>query len=99
MFFSDQITLRSVIYTKDADSYPIEVPTDTVVWANRKSVTRSEFYASNQAGINMTIAFDIHSEDWNNQTQLLDGTKVYKIERSYQKGLGIVELNCSDMRA
>lgn len=96
MYFSDNITLRAITTTTDADGYPIATPTDTTVWANRKSVSRSEFYASNQAGINMTQAFEIHAEDWNNQTFIVDGSKVYKIERSYQIGLGIVELNCSD---
>lgn len=96
MLFSDKITLRTLTNTPDADGYAVETATDVEVWANRKSVTRSEFYASNQARINMTQAFEVHVEDWNNQTIVLDGTKAYKIERAYQKGLGIVELNCSD---
>lgn len=97
MLFSDKITLRSVVTVKDCDGYVVsETTTDTEVWANKKSVSRAEFYASNQAGIKMTVAFDVHAEDWNNQTQVVDGSKVYKIERAYQKGLGIVELNCSD---
>ena len=96
MLFSDLITLRAITNTPDADGYAVETVTDVEVWANRKSVSRSEFYASNQAGINMTQAFEVHVEDWNNQTFVVDGVKAYKIERAYQKGLGIVELNCSD---
>lgn len=96
MYFSDSITLRAVVTGIDADGYPTTTNTDTVVWANKKSIVRSEFYAANSNAINMTQAFEVHVEDWANQTQIIDGTKVYLVERSYQKGLGIVELNCSD---
>lgn len=96
MFFSDSITLRAVVNTLDANGYPTAANTDTVVWANKISIKRSEFYAANQNTINLTQGFEVHVEDWANQTQVLDGAKVYMIERSYQKGLGIVELNCSD---
>lgn len=98
MLFSDRIKLRAVTTTEDASGYDATTTNiDTDVWANKKSVTRSEFYASNKSGINMVQAFDVHVEDWNNQTFVVDGTQVYKIERSYQKGLGIVELNCSEV--
>lgn len=96
MYFSDRITLRAVVNSVDADGYPTPTNTDTSVWANKKSVARSEFYAANANSIDMTQVFEVHVEDWANQTQVLDGVKVYKIERAYQKGLGIVELNCSD---
>jgi len=96
MLFSDKITLRSVTITCDSDGYPVETNVDTEVWANKKSVSRAEFYSANQAGINMTQTFEVHTEDWDEQTYVLYETETYKVERAYQKGLGTVELNCSD---
>lgn len=96
MYFSDKITLRSITAGKDTDGYSTPTNTDTVVWANEKSVTRSEFYAANANKIDAVTAFEVHVEDWNDQAQVIVGTKTYYIVRAYQKGEGIVELTCSD---
>ena len=97
MYFSDQITLRAITRnTLDDYGEAIEIRTDTVVWANVQSVKRSEFYAANTNGIDATMAFEVHVEDWNNQEEILYGGKTYVVVRSYQKGLGTVELTCSD---
>ncbi len=96
MYFSDSITLRAVTVGIDTSGYTTETNTDTAVWADVRSVTRSEFYAANANGIDASIAFEVNAEDWGNQTQVVYGTKTYDIIRAYQKGLGIVELTCSD---
>lgn len=96
MYFSDKIKLRAVVSGKDADGYPTQTNTDTEVWANVKSATRAEFYAANANGIDVSLMFEIHTEDWSNQTQVVYDSKTYDVVRSYQKGLGIVELTCSD---
>lgn len=97
MYFSDRITLRHVLVDTDDDGYKIETYQDTEVWADKKSVTRSEFYAANANGINIAAVFVVHSEDYQNQTDIieLDG-KRYEVIRAYQKGIGSVELMCSD---
>lgn len=96
MYFSDSITLRAVTSSADADGYPTQTNADTGVFANVKSATRAEFYAANANGINVSIMFEVHAEDWGNQTQVLYNSKTYDIIRAYQKGLGVVELTCSD---
>ena len=98
MYFSDRITLRSATITTDADAYKVVTNTDVAVWANKKSATRSEFYAAQANKINISQVFEVHAEDYDNQTFIVDGSKVYKIERTYQKGEGIIELNCSDAK-
>jgi hypothetical protein len=40
--------------------------------------------------------FEVHAEDWGNQTQVVYNGRVYDIIRAFQKGLGVVELTCSD---
>lgn len=96
MYFSDSVTLRSVTVTQDADGYQTTSNTDSNVFANVVSVARAEFYAANANGINAVMTVQVHSEDWGNQTQLVYNSKLYYIVRAYQKGLGIVELTCSD---
>lgn len=98
MFFSDKITLRAVVKAVDSSGYPTQTNTDTEVWANVRSATRAEFYAANANGIDVSMMFDVHTEDWNNQTQVVYDSKTYDIVRAYQKGLGIVELTCSDKK-
>jgi SPP1 family predicted phage head-tail adaptor len=88
MFFSDKITLRAVSESQNENGYAVPTTTDTIVWANVKSVTRSEFYAANANGINAVIAFEINAEDWGNQTQIIYDSKTYYIIRAFQKGLG-----------
>ena len=96
MLFSDKITLRAVVNGVDASGYPTQTNTDIEVWANVKSATRAEFYAANANGIDVTQMFEVHAEDWGSQTQVVYGSKTYDIVRAYQKGLGAVELTCSD---
>lgn len=96
MLFSDKITLRAVVSGVDSSGYPTQTNTDTEAWANVKSATRAEFYAANANGIDVSLMFEIHVEDWSNQTQVVYDSKTYDVIRAYQKGLGIVELTCSD---
>ena len=96
MLFSDKITIRAVVSGVDANGYPTQTNTDTEVWANVKSATRAEFYAANANGIDVTQMFEVHAEDWGNQAQVVYGTRTYDVVRAYQKGLGVIELTCSD---
>lgn len=96
MLFSDKIILRAVFSDVDANGYPTQTNTDTEVWANVKSATRAEFYAANANGIDVTQMFEVHAEDWGNQTQVVYDSKTYDVVRAYQKGLGAVEITCSD---
>jgi SPP1 family predicted phage head-tail adaptor len=96
MYFSDKITLRTVTIGADADGYPTVTNTDTEVWANVKSVTRAEFYAANAQSIEISQIFEVHVDDWDDQTDVVYDGKAYDIVRTYQSGLGIIELVCSD---
>jgi SPP1 family predicted phage head-tail adaptor len=94
--WKDIVTLRTETIGQDADGYPTTTYEDTEVWANKKSVTRSEFYASNANGIDLKYVFEIRSEDYNDQKYIIHDTKHYEVIRAYQKGEGTVELACSD---
>lgn len=95
MFFSDKITLRAITRTLDSFGDAIPSYTDTIVWADKKSVTRSEFYAANMAGVKIDAIFVVHAEDYDNQTVVSFGSVNYEVIRAYAKGEGVVELMCA----
>lgn len=95
MYFSDKITLRKETVTLDEYGDSAYTYTDTTVFADVKSVTRSEFYSASMAGIKIDIVFVVHAEDFGNQTIVTYGATQYNIVRTYKKGEGIVELNCA----
>ena len=94
--WKDIITLRAEIIGQDADGYPTTTYDDVEVYANKKSVVRAEFYPAFAVGIEAKIAFEVRSEDYDGQKDILHEGKAYEVIRSYQKGEGIVELTCSD---
>ena len=89
--------MRTITTTKDADGYDVEgVPIDVDVWADKISVKRSEFYSANKSDIDIVIAFNVHVEDYSEQKTVVYNSKCYTVERTYQIGEGVIELNCSD---
>ena len=99
MYFSDRIKLRTITVSRDSAGFETEAASSTKeVWANTKSINRSEFYAANSHGIELSRAFQVHIEDYSGQTQIEFDTKIYEVVRTYQKGEGIVELVCSDKK-
>jgi len=98
MLFSDIITLRTATVTYDSYGAPIETFSGTDVFANKKSITRSEFYAANANGIDLKLEFEVHAEDYAGQMDIVHETKQYIVVRTYQKGLGVVTLVCSDKK-
>lgn len=98
MYFSNRITLRTYTTTQGVNGYPISTPSDTEVWSNEKSVTRAEYYSAYSNNINVVAIFEVHAEDYNNQTHVVANDKEYTIERAYKKGEGKIELICSDKK-
>jgi SPP1 family predicted phage head-tail adaptor len=89
------ITLRSTATAPDANGVAITTNTDTQVYAERKSVKRTEFYAAQAAGVRADIAYVVNADDYGGQMLVVDGATVYKVTRTYQVGLGRVELTCT----
>ena len=98
--WKDIITLRTETIGKDADGYPTIEYKDVEVYANKKSVVRAEFYPAYAVGIEAKIVFEVRSEDYDGQKDIIyegkEYGKEYEVIRAYQKGEGTVELTCSD---
>lgn len=89
-----EITLRATITTPNATGLPVETSTNTKAFADVQSVRRQEFYAANAAGNSVDIVFVINADDYNGQMDVVYNSVDYSVVRSYQKGLGRIELNC-----
>lgn len=93
--WKDVIALRAVSFTRDGFGDSVASNTDTTVFANKKSVVRSEFYSANAAGIKIDTVFEVRSEDYADQTVVVIGATVYDVVRAYKKGESNVELTCA----
>ncbi len=91
------VTLKKVAFKKDADGYTVgKTKSESFVFAEKKSVTRSEFYAAMQAGVTATAVFVITALDYNNETEIEHNGKQYTVIRTYQPPGNDIELVCSD---
>ena len=91
------ITLRSWgSVTRDADGYEVAAdPVDVTVWADERSVTRSEFYTALSAGERVERVFRIRAIDYSGEVEVIaDDGELYDVVRTYKPSLDDVELNC-----
>lgn len=93
MYFSDRITLRAVTSTLAGGIY-VDTNVDKVVWADKRSVKRQEFYSALAAGRSADVVFGVHADDYSDQTIVLYNNLTYKVMRSYQTSPDEIELTC-----
>ena len=103
MFYSEIITLIGVIEAKNAAAEIAETETETEVYADCRSITRSEFYAAQTAGIKAEIAFTVKAIDYEDQQKIVYNRKgtgnsaddeIYDVIRTYQKDPDNIEIVC-----
>lgn len=89
------ITLRDTTTAPNSEGAVTTTNTDTTVYADIKSVKRTEFYQASAAGVRADYSFIVNADEYAGQMLvLLDGV-TYKVVRAYQTGLGRVELTCA----
>lgn len=94
---NDIIKLLSESDKKDSDGYSNKVTaTARTVFAEAKSVTRSEFYSAMQSGVTAVIVFDINALDYDGETKVEYNGKKYSVIRTYQIKADDIELVCGD---
>lgn len=97
MEYMDIITLIAESTTQDEDGYRVTEETESEVYADVKSVTRTEFYDAMRAGVSASIVFHISFHDYENQRIAeYNGTR-YKVERTYRTDADHIELTCSEV--
>lgn len=83
-----------VDYEKITDEYgdTIETPSYTQIFANKKSVGRSEFYQAMANGLEPELVFEVMSIDYSNQSKIrykvkeTSDPKLYDVIRSFDRG-------------
>ncbi|AGM99848.1 phage head closure protein [Streptococcus iniae] len=68
----------------------------TKMLCRKQSITRSEFYQANQAGIRPSLIVDIHSFEYDNQELAEFDGKRYRIIKTYPVDLEILELTLTE---
>lgn len=66
-----------------------------MVFANKKSVTQSEFYQAAATGLKPEIKLEVRTIEYNEEPKLTYNDKVYTVIRTYEKNSEITELVCS----
>ena len=95
MYFSDRIKLRTITTTHDADGFAIQTATSKEVWADRHSVTRTEFYAAQGSRVRTDIGFTVKLADYSGQTEIEYKGIIYDVVRSFELDLDTVDLTCA----
>ena len=97
-YCKDVITLVAVSSTRGTNGYKAVTETSTKVYADKKSVTRSEFYEALRSGVEPTVVFELFTYDYANQKYVdYDGVR-YKVVRAYSKG-DMTQLNCTEEKS
>ena len=95
--WNHEITLiENKITGKDKLKQNIIEEVKTVLLCRKKSVTRSEFYQANQAGIRPSLVVDIHSFEYDNQELAEFEGKRYRILKTYPVDLETLELTMTE---
>ena len=98
MMYCDVIFLISQKNMQDPNGYPVIQEEKKEVFADVRSVKRTEFFEALKAGISETIAFYIAACDYENQKIVeYEGIR-YQVQRSYRTGMDWIELNCSEVK-
>ena len=92
--WSDVIYFETKEIIKDELFQEIEVPGQPrEVFANKKSITQSEFFKAGSSGLKPSKLFEVRSVEYNDEKFLTFQEKSYSIYRTYEKGENI-ELYC-----
>ena len=95
--WSNEITLiAKKIIGKDKLKQNITEEVETKLLCRKRSITRSEFYQANQAGIRPSLVVDIHSFEYDNQELAEFEGKRYRILKTYPVDLETLELTMTE---
>lgn len=93
---ADLLYLVKTTITQDENGYPVPTETERMVFAERKSATRAEFYAASAAGISISHVFRMHAAEYEGETVVKYDGRRYAVVRAYQPSVYFVELSVSD---
>lgn len=77
------ITLIDEVYNKDENGISRKTETAVEVYAQKKSVSRSEFFDGGRNGLNPEFEFDVFAGDYDGQRVIEYDGKRYGVYRTY----------------
>ena len=90
MYWRDIATLVGVKKTVNENGYKVETEARREVFVNKKSATRSEFYAAKQAGDKIALVLEVRGSDYEGETRIEYGGN------PYTRAGEVIELNCKE---
>ena len=78
------IKLITETYTKDDSGVPRKTEAAAEVFAQKKSVTRSEFFGGGRNGLNPECEFDVFKGDYDGQRTIEYEGKRYGVYRTFE---------------
>lgn len=91
--FKDVVELIGYTVTLDNLGQEIKTPIRKFAFANKRSVSQSEFFSGGQGGLRPQYQFEIRLSEYSDERELIFDGKTYSIYRTYEKGENI-ELYC-----
>lgn len=91
--FKDVIELVGYAVTLDELMQEVKTPIKKQVFANKRSVSQTEFFNGGQGGMRPQYQFEIRLSEYGDESELIFNGKTYSIYRTYEKGENI-ELYC-----
>lgn len=67
---------------------------DVTVYADKKPIPQSEFFAAGQNGIRPATMFLVRTKEYGGQKRIKCDNDVYSIYRTYDRPDGVTELYC-----
>lgn len=95
--------------TKDRDGFVTREDISTIeIWAEEKSVGRTEYYEAMRNGLRVDTIFSVDPEDFELGTLIVNEKKIratkviyegttYKIERTYKSNMHSLEMTCKEV--
>ena len=84
------------VATVNENGYKVETEARREVFVNKKSATRSEFYAAKQAGDKIALVLEVRGSDYESETRIEYGGNPYEVVRTYTRAGEVIELNCKE---
>lgn len=94
-----ELTLITQTFAPDGLGNQVPTKTETIVFCDVKSISRSEFYYASNTGLKPSIIFTIHDFEYNKQELVKFNGQEYNVIRTYLKNIDEVELTCQKVVA
>ena len=87
--FKDVIELVGFTVELDELLQEVKTPVKKQVFANKRSVSQTEFFNGGQGGLRPQYQFEIRLSEYSDESELIFDGKMYSVYRVYEKGENI----------